>query len=280
MTEPPHPTQLGTWLPHNFAGAGEPDIEEGEWLRCLKDTGEDERLIVWEGAAGRGLVAIVDFASQRSMAAAGVYEGWGRVQQLNPVIDRSAIASEPLLADRFLGARARGLQGSPKRLSPEEGAALARIAPALPSRALPVDEPTYDEEVIFWAGDTKGPPEAVLEHDIHTTRRLWKALGFPSAPLKQRRLPSGRRPDLIAPGVVADVKRRITRIDGPAQLENYLDELDVTRPGDGPWRGLLIHPHRELDKATRDRIANSSHAIEAWVIAHGQRGRREVKRLA
>src|ERR1044072_9674577 len=109
MTEPPHPTQLGTWLPHNFAGAGEPDIEEGEWLRCLKDTGEDERLIVWEGAAGRGLVAIVDFASQRSMAAAGVYEGWGRVQQLNPVIDRSAIASEPPLAHRFLRPRARAV---------------------------------------------------------------------------------------------------------------------------------------------------------------------------
>ena len=280
MTRPPHPTQLDTWLPQNFRGAGEPDIEEGEWLRCLKDTGEDERLIVWEGAAGRGLVAVVDFASQRSMAAARIYEGWGRVQQLDPVLDRSAIAFEPLLADRFLGARARGLQGSPKRLSREEGAALARIAPALPPRALPVDEPTYDEEVIFWAGDTKGPPEAVLEHDIHTTRRLWKALGFPSPPLKQRRLPSGRRPDLIAPGVVADAKRRITRIDGPAQLESYLDELDITRPGDAPWRGLLIHPHRELDKATRDRIADSSHPIEAWVIADAQRGRREVKRLA
>lgn len=50
--EPPHPTQVGTWLPQNFGGAGYPDVEEGEWLRCLKDTGEAERLIIWEGAAG------------------------------------------------------------------------------------------------------------------------------------------------------------------------------------------------------------------------------------
>lgn len=77
MTEPPLPTQVATWLPRNFAGAGEPEIEAGEWLRCLNDTGPDERLLVWEGVAGRGLVAVVDFATQRRAPAARIYEGWG-----------------------------------------------------------------------------------------------------------------------------------------------------------------------------------------------------------
>lgn len=226
------------------------------------------------------MVAVVDFAAQRRTPARGSYEGWGRIQQLDPAIGPDALSREPLLADRFLGPRARGLQGSPNRLSVEEGEAIARVATRLPSQALPVDEPTYDEEIIFWAGDLKGPPEAILEHDIHTTRRMWKALGFPSAPLKQRCLPSGRRPDLVAPGIVADVKRRVSRIDGPAQLEDYLDELDATRPTEAPWRGLLVHPHEDLDKATRERIASSRYRVEVWGVGDGRFGRRSVKRLA
>lgn len=195
--ETPIPTQTATWLPRNYTGAADPDIEEGEWLRCLRDTGPDERLVVWEGVAGRGLVAIVDYSTQRRAPVARVYEGWGRIQRLTPPVGRDALAIDHLLAERFLGGRARGLQGSPNRLSAEEGEAIARVAKRLPQRALPIDEPTYDEEIVYWAGDVSGPPEAVLEHDIHTTRRIWRQLGFPSAPLKQRRLPSGRRPDLI-----------------------------------------------------------------------------------
>jgi hypothetical protein len=202
------------------------------------------------------------------------------LQRLNPPIGPDALASEPLLAERFLGRRARGLQGSPNRLCVEEGEAIRRVALRLPPRALPVDEPTYDEEIVFWAGDLKGPPEAVLEHDIHTTRRIWKALGFPSAPLKQRRLPSGRRPDLIAPGIVADVKRRVSTIDGPAQVEGYLEELGATRPADGPWHGLLVHRHDDLDEATRERITASPYRLAVWAVSDGRFGRRSVGRLA
>lgn len=277
---PPLPTQVQTWLPHNFAGAGEPDIQEGEWLRCLKDTAGSDRLIVWEGAAGRGLVAVVDFAAQRRMPAVGIYEGWGRIQQLRRLVTLETIAADPVLAERFLGPRARSLQGLPKRLTPAEGQAIARVAKHLPRRALPVDEPSYDEEVIFWASGDKGPPEALLEHEIHTTRSLWTRLGFPSPPLKQRRLPSGRRPDLTAPGVVADVKRRISRIDGPKQLEEYVDELNAVRQRYAPWRGLLIHRHADLDTATRERIASSRYALEVWGVTDGLRRGRRVKRLA
>lgn len=230
--------------------------------------------------AGRGLVAVVDFAKQRRTPTTRVYEGWGRLQRLSPPIGPDALASEPLLAERFLGRRARGLQGSPNRLSVEEGEAIARVAVRLPPRALPVDEPTYDEEIVYWAGDLNGPPEAVLEHDIHTTRRLWNALGFRSAPFKQRRLPSGRRPDLIAPSTVADVKRRVSKIDGPAQVEGYLEELIATRPADGPWLGLLVHRHDNLDEATRERIAESPYRLEVWAVRDGRLGRRSVRRLA
>lgn len=278
--ERPLPTQAATWLPPNYTGAGYPDIEDGEWLRCLKDTGPAERLVVWEGVAGRGLVAVVDFATQRRAPAARAYEGWGRLQRLSPPIGPDTLASEPLLAERFLGRRARGLQGSPNRLSVEEGEAITRVAKHLPPRALPVDEPTYDEEIIFWAGDLKGPPEAVLEHDIRTTRRIWKALGFPSTPLKQRCLPSGRRPDLMASGIVADVKRRVSKIDGPAQVEGYLEELNATRPADGPWVGLLVHRHQDLDEATRERITASPYRLEVWAVSDGRESRRSTRRLA
>jgi hypothetical protein len=93
-----------------------------------------------------------------------------------------------------------------------------------------------------------------------------ETLGFPDAPLKQRHLPSGRRPDLIASDVAGDVKRRVTRIDGPAEMEAYLDELDTARPAEAPWRGLLVHRHDDLDKATRDRVATSRHALEVWAV--------------
>lgn len=137
----PLPTQAATWLPPNYTGAGDPDIGEGEWLRCLKETGPTERLAVWEGVAGRGLVAVVDFAKQRRAPTTRVHEGWGRLQRLSPPIGPDALASEPLLAERFLGRRARGLQGSPNRLSVEEGEAIARVAVRLPPRALPLTSP-------------------------------------------------------------------------------------------------------------------------------------------
>jgi hypothetical protein len=226
------------------------------------------------------LVAVVDFGQQRRLVAMGIYEGWGRIQQLEPPIDQDVVRRDPILTVRFFGRGASGLQGTPIRLSPEEGKAIARIAGGLPPQAFPVDEPTYDEEIVFWAGDDKGPPEAVLEHEIHARRRLWSALGFPSAPHKQRCLPSGRRPDLRAPGVVADVKRRVTRNDGPAQVEKYLEELDVESPENSPWRGLLVHQHDDLDKATRDRVVASTHQIEVWRVSDGGLGRRSVKRLA
>ncbi|MDQ3609951.1 MAG: hypothetical protein M3459_13805 [Actinomycetota bacterium] len=107
---------------------------------------------------------------------------------------------------------------------------------------------------------------------ISTKRRLWRSLGFPERPTTQQWLPNGKRLDLIAPGVVADVKRRVYRNDGPAQIEGYVKELERTRPNDGPWRALLIQNVPTLNTAARERIEGSDIQIEAWTVLPG-RGR-------
>ena len=267
----PIPTQIELWQPGDLVDEAD---EHGQWLTCLRDTGPNDRLVVWEGAHGRGLVAVVDFAEQRRSTAPRVYEGWARVQPLDPIIRCDAIAREPCLASKLLG-KNHGMQGSPKRLTAEQGSAIARMT-RLPARAVPIDEPNYDEEVLFWADDDHGPPEAVLEDRIHSERWLWQKLGFPSVPRKQFRLPSGRRPDLLAPGVVADVKRLVRRDDGPGQLEAYLEELDHVQPAHKPWRGLLVHAHdADLDAATVERLEQSRYSgrVEVWgVIEYEEKG--------
>jgi hypothetical protein len=271
------PTQVEAWLPGDLEEG--PDSPEGQWLTCLRDTGPDDRLVVWEGASGRGLIAVVDFAAQRRRPAARITEGWGRVQRLDSFVRFKAIEHEPVLAERFLGRR-HGIRGSPKWLTGEESAAIAKLT-HLPPRAFPIDEPSYDEDVIFWADEDDGPPEAVLEHTIHSTAALWRALGFPGPPLKQRRLPSGLRPDLRAPGVVADVKRRIRRNNGPAQVEGYIEELDRIEAADGPWRGLLIHRHDELDPATKERLLASEYRkrLQVWTVSDTEGQAPRIERL-
>jgi len=51
---------------------------------------------------------------------------------------------------------------------------------------------------------------------------------------QQRARSSRLRPDLRAPGVVADIKRRTRRSNGPARIEGNITELDRTRPDEGP----------------------------------------------
>jgi hypothetical protein len=267
----PVPTQIEFWRPGDLSGEA---TERGQWLTCLRETHRLDRLVVWEGVNGRGLVAVVDFAEQRRSPAARVFEGWGRVHILDPVVDYETVVSEPVLANKLSG-RTHGMRGSPKRLTPAQGRAIARLT-RLPPHAIPTDEPNYDEEVVFWADDDRGPPEAQLEDWIHTKRRLWERLGFPSRPHKQRRLPSGLRPDLRSPGLVADVKRLITRGDGPAQLEGYIAELDLVEPNHAPWKGLLIHAHDWLDEATTERLDASPYAnrIQAWAVVEYEKNGR------
>jgi hypothetical protein len=73
-------------------------------------------------------------------------------------------------------------------------------------------------------------------------------------------------PDLLAPGVVGEVKRSLTPNNGPAQVERYLTCLEQTRPGDGPWRAKLIHAHEGLSAAVRQRLEQTSASIEVWAV--------------
>ena len=250
------PTQLITWHAYNFGDDPEP---RSEFLWCLKATQPGDRQIVWEGSGGRGLIAVVDFGEPTRRLRSGRYERWATATPLVPPISRAQLLADPMLAARLTGAGASALQGGPIRLTQEQGQAILRVAGGLPRANVPQDKPRKQDldDEWDWVGEHDLPPEKLLEIEIADKPRLWKQLGFPTRPALQTRLPSGRRPDLLAPGIVGDVKRRVRANDGPAQIERYIDELAECRPNEAPWRGLwstqwrtsMRLPRRELARA-------------------------------
>lgn len=186
-----------------------------------------------------------------------------------PPIDRDAVLADPVLGRRFGGRGASALQGNAIALTDDEGRAIDALAGGLPPLSPPLTEPTDEPG---WLSDEPAlPPERIIEGVVSTKRRLWRSLGFPERPTTQQWLPNGKRLDLIAPGVVADVKRRVYRNDGPAQIEGYVKELERTRANDGPWRALLIQNVPTLNTAARERIEGSDIQIEVWTVLPGRR---------
>ena len=118
----------------------------------------------------------------------------------------------------------------------------------------------------------------MIEAAAANQKHLWQALGFPVAPVRQQRLTSARRPDLLAPGVVGETKRVLRLHDGPAQIESYIEELDETRPEEGPWRGVRRQTVDQIDEHTADRI-EKSRDLEAWAITPTTRGRLRATKL-
>jgi hypothetical protein len=93
---------------------------------------------------------------------------------------------------------------------------------------------------------------------------LWDKIGFPSAPRPQVRISPHDRPDLLADGVVGEVKRQITPKD-IKQVERYLTELERSSPQVDGWRAVLIHAG-ELTPAVIAAAEESarSRQIEIW----------------
>lgn len=273
----PLPRQAITWHPQNIgAWEGPP---QPEFLRCLKATAPGDRQVVWEGAQGRGLVAVVDFGEPLRRTRSGAYERWAVVSFLDSPVSIEAVRAHPVLARRFTGAGARALQGNPIRLTSEEGQAIQDVAGALPPLRMPAMTPRGREPEEEWTGNEGWPREELLEVVVSEERRLWRRLGFPEAPQRQRRLPSGLRPDLLAPGVVGDAKKRVGRHDGPAQVERYVAELSRIRPQEGPWRGVLIQHAPDLDDAAWERLEASPVEIAVWSLAQGKTGRWRAEQL-
>lgn len=254
------------WHPEHL-----PDDDGAEWsgqyLRCLKATVPGDRQVVWEGQHGRGLVAVVDFGDYARLASKGVYERWARITLLRPVITREAIRADPVLCHRFFGAGAKGLQGNAIGLSTEEAEAIGRQEPRLPPLAVPDDMPRGDEAVYDWAEEAGGwAPESVLEMAAAGTRHVWRKMGFSERPRQQVFVLGAGRPDLLSPGTVGEVKRRIRVNDGPAQLERYLDALTDQQPEHAPWAGVLVQHDGDLDPGVAERLGEMTYAVEVFSL--------------
>lgn len=266
------PNQIITWMHHNVGDLRGP--HDPQFLYALRDTHKGDRQIVWEGGGGRGLIAVVDF-DDAHLRVNGRWRSWGVVTPLNPPIGAAELRDDPVLATRFSGNGLKALHGLPKQLPVEHGKAIEGLAHGLPDERLPNRAPHAGDPVDDWFGSVDIDPEKTFELAVHTSRRLWKRIGFPQRPAMQQRLaptPDGDVlliPDLIAPGVVGEVKRSLRPNDGPAQVARYLKRLNETRGADGPWRGILIHGG-DLSPAVRQRLHGLRCDIQVWAVIRGK----------
>jgi hypothetical protein len=260
------PTQLVTYLEHNWTGAGDSG-PVGQWLRCLASTAATDRQLVWNDNSIAGLVTFAGWIRPGP----GFYEGWGSLQRLPSSVGRQELLDDPRTRSRFDSRGIRALQGSPIRLTPEIASAIAEMAGGLPATVLPLDEPDYDEDPVLWVGLHGLSPEAHIEAAVASQKRLWRRLGFPDAPRRQRRLGVAGRVDLIAGDVVGEAKRAVTLHDGPAQIERYLEYLAATGADPGQLRGVLLQCAADASDAVIERIVASPFNLQLWSVLEGRR---------
>lgn len=141
------------------------------------------------------------------------------------------------------------------------------MAGGLRATEVPLDEPDYHETPIIWTGLHGLLPEAFIEAEVASRRHLWQELRFPHAPSRQRVLGTAGRVDLIAGDVVGEAKRAVTLADGPDQIEQYLEHLEVVvgRPRSG-LRGILLQCSPGTSQAIIERLRGSRYALELWSV--------------
>jgi hypothetical protein len=261
LSESP-PNQIMTWHEHNWTGSGDAG-HFGQWLRCLSSTEAGDRQLVWSGSQVAGVVTFAGWLRHGP----GFYEGWGSVARLPKPVSRERLLADPRTRRRFDERGIHGLQGLPIKLGGTLSSAIGNLASGLSASKIPLDEPDYDEEHILWAGLHGLTPEAHIEAAVASKRRLWKRLGFPEAPARQRVLGQAGRVDLIAGDVVGEAKRAVTLRDGPGQIERYLRhlvEVEGRRPS--KLRGVLLQCAGSASNAVLERIEQSEFRIELWTV--------------
>lgn len=268
MGTAPLPTQICTWMHGHILGDAD---DQGQFLYALKDTQPGDRQVVWEGGSERGIVAVVDFIEPVGLGVAGIYYAWGASTSLENPVSHDALRAVPLLAERFFGSGRYSLQGRAKRLSVDVAESIDSLAGGLPRPQIPTGDPA-DAPTNRWFGAIGLDPESVFETAVLASSKLWRTIGFPSAPSPQVPISPRDRPDLLADGVVGEVKRQLAPKD-VRQLERYLDELERSRPRADRWRGVLIHAGL-LSPAITVRADNSprSTQIEIWRLEPGRLG--------
>jgi hypothetical protein len=242
------------------SGSGASD---GQWLYCLKFTEPGDRQVVWTGKYGDGLVAVVDFNGAVRLRSGGrLYEGWGRVTDLRPLIAAEVVLSHPVAGPRFKHLQSVvGLDGTEVR---EIGVLLGRL-PLAPGFADQSED--WDESGGTWAGQT-WDPESLAEEAVAQDPELAALLGFPSLPIRQKTLSNTDRADLWCPeGVVGEVKNLVTSKWGPDQIERYLRTCDERWP-EHEWKGILVQGADYLSPSAERRLADSdfSDRISLWTV--------------
>jgi hypothetical protein len=264
--EAPLPTQLCVWHEEYVGSDGD---TWGQYLYALKATQPGDRQLVWEGGGSeRGIIGVVDFGST-AVPANGRYYAFGNATWLKEPITHQKLARVPTLRERFLGTGRTFLQGGPKRLSPDVGAALTKLAGGWPPQKLPTGD-RLNEPFERWQGLIDIDPEKVFELAILADRRLRKQIGFSDAVKAQVRISNRSRPDLLDRDqhVVGEVKRLI-RANDLRQVERYLEDL-----ADPQWRAVLIH-NDELSDRVAEALDNSSESdrIAVWRLDEQRNGR-------
>ena len=280
----PLPSQIHTWLPERSGFDGTARLSaKPEWLRCLRDTAPGDRLLVWSGRDGRGLIAVVDFSGEVRQCSevspsSGCYEGWGVVTNLVRPISATDALAHPVIS--------RALKGSiqrPRRLSADAGEAVEALA-ELPPTARIADPADWAQPGGDWAA-RRLPPERIVEEIVLNRRRVARRLGFPervNPDGKKKRLANGTYPDLwCAQGVVGDAKNQVSAKWGPEQIAGYIDECNRQWPRAGGWRGILVQGEREMAPNALPALKKNRHAkqIEVWHVSERRLVGHRIERL-
>ena len=275
------PGQIIAWHQQNIAEEAFSDDEPdaGEYLRCLKSTPWGARQFVWEGSSDRGIVGVVTFGDHLRNVGP-VYEKWGAFTPLPSPISRAKLLAHPATRKRFDGNGIRALQGSPIHLNESEARAIMDMIGGLEPTLIPWGDPDEQDEMHHWSRPSSLPAEAFAEVGIHETPQLWRALGLKGQPCRQIHMGPYGRADLVWENTVIEVKKSVTTMNGPGQIERYLECLSGNLGlGADEVRGILIQQELTVPAGLRDRLAQSQYPIELWSVRKEADGRWHVRRL-
>jgi hypothetical protein len=258
-----------TWHEFNWTGDGDSG-DAGEWLRCLKATVARDRQFIWSGNAISGVVTFAGWMRDCD----GFYEGWGGILHLPQPVPREELLADRRTRRRFDARGIKALQGLPIRIDEPLATAIVDLAGDLDATTVPIDAPDYTEEPILWAGLHGLAPEAYIEAAVAATPRLWRKLGFPTAPERQVGLGDAGRVDLIAGHVVGEAKRAVTVKNGPDQIERYLDHLRYEYgQRKSQLKGVLLQCADDASQALVERLEGSEYWLELWSVWDDEDGR-------
>jgi hypothetical protein len=257
------PGQMHTYLAHNWTGSGSGG-PFGQWLHCLKETPRYGRQFIWFESAVAGIATFAGWIRNPS----GTYEGWASLLKLSNPVTRETLLADRRTRSRFDQRGIRAFQGNkPMKVDGRLASAIVELAGSLQATEMPLDDPDYSEEEILFTGLHGLAPEASIEAAVVSNSRLWRKLGFPEAPRRQRVLGSAGRVDLIAGHVIGEAKRAVTLNDGPDQIERYLRHLHRVegRPR-AKLRGVLLQCADDTSEEIERRLSASDYAIELWCL--------------